>query len=415
MTKRRKPLRVFRILILVILIGVVIYFNQVVIPTMPTPFVPTPTVTRMPESYLSEAEALFNDGKLLQAISVYEEAIRVNPNDEGIYLALARVQVFAGQIDEALTNAENSLLLSSNNSTAYAVRGWALTRQGNYVDAETAIKKAIEIDPNNGLAHAYYAELLGDMYLDDVGPFGVIDIAAEESRVATSLAPNTIEANYARGFILEITDNREDAVQAYLAAININPNIPEIHIALGRTYRVLGAIGNAIDEYTLANTLNPSDPIPDLYTSRAYAAYGEFAKAVQSAELAVSNDPTDPYLIGNLGLMLYRNFEWPDAITQLGLAINGGTNADGLVIEPVELTGDDLYITQYYSAYALVLANTNNCNEVINVAKTILEKVPSDEDAVYNANEAMRICSDSLLTPSPSASPFNTTTITPTP
>src|SRR3990172_4944240 len=83
MTKKRKPLRVFRILILV-----VVYFNQVVIPTMPTPFVPTPTATRAPESYISEAEGLFNDGKLLQAISVYEEAIRYNPNDANIYLAL---------------------------------------------------------------------------------------------------------------------------------------------------------------------------------------------------------------------------------------------------------------------------------------------------------------------------------------
>lgn len=415
MNKRRKPLRVFNILILVVLIGLVIYFNQVVIPTMPTPFVPTPTATRMPESYLSEAEGLFSDGKLIQAITVYEEAIRVNPSDANIYLALARVQVFAGQIDEALTNAENSLLLSNNSSMAYAVRGWALTRQGDYIVAETAVKKAIEIDPNNGLAHAYYAELLGEMYLADVGPFGAIDIAIEESRVAATLAANTLEANYARGFILEITDNREDAVQAYLAAIAINPNIPEIHLALGRTYRVLGAIGNAIDEYTIANTLNPSDPIPDLYTSRAYAAFGEFAKAVQSAELAVSNDPEDPYLIGNLGLMLYRNFQWPEAIEQLSLAINGGTNPDGLVIVPLQLTGDDLYITQYYSAFALVLANTDRCSDVINVAKTILENIPSDEDAVYNANEAMRICADSLLTPSPNFAPIVTATPTPNP
>ena len=130
MTKRRKPIRVFRILILVVLIGIAIYFNQVVIPATPNPFVPTPTATRMPESYLSEAEGLFNDGKLIQAITVYEEAVRVNPSDADIYLAMARVQVFAGQIDEALTNAENSLLLSNNSSMAYAVRGWALTRQG---------------------------------------------------------------------------------------------------------------------------------------------------------------------------------------------------------------------------------------------------------------------------------------------
>lgn len=415
MNKRRKQIHPFRILFLLILIAIAIYFNQVVIPTLPTPFVPTPTATRQSESYLSEAEGLFGDGKLLQAISVYQEAISIQPNNPATYLALARVQIFAGQYEAALSNAENSLLLSNNSSMAYAVRGWALTKQGDYPTAETAIKKAIAIDANNGQAHAYYAELLGEMYLANTGPFGALDLAIEESRVATSLAGNTIEANIVRGFILEITDNREQAVQAYLAAININPNIPEIHLALGRTYKVLGAIGNAIDEYTLANTLNPSDPLPDLYISRAYAALGDFAKAIQSAELAVSNAPTDAYMIGNLGLMLYRNFQWPDSITQFAVAINGGSTEDGQVIKPLTLTGDDLYITQYFYSYALVLAHTNHCSEVLNVAKTILENVPSDEDATYNANEALRLCENSLLTPSPTTAPIFTPQATPTP
>lgn len=415
MTKKRRPLHPFRILFLLILIVIAIYFNQVVVPTIPTPFVPTPTATRLPESYLSEAEGLFNDGKLIQAITVYQDAINIQPNNPVVYLSLARVQIFAGQYEAALVNAENALLLSSNSSMAYALRGWALTRLGDYPLAEVAIKKAIEIDPNNGQAHAYYAELLGEMYLSNTGPFGAIDLAIEESRVATSLSPNSMEANYARGFILEITDNREQAVQAYLAAININPNIPEFHLALGRTYRVLGAIGNAIDEYTLANTLNPSDPIPDLYTSRAYAALGDFAKAIQSAELAVSNAPTDAYMIGNLGLMLYRNFQWPDAIAQFSVAINGGKTADGQEIKPVVLTGDDLYITQYYYAYALVLANSNRCSELLPVAKTILEKATNDPDAIYNANEALRLCATSLLTPSPSTAPVLTPKVTATP
>ena len=415
MNKKRKQFHPFRILFLLILIAIAVYFNQVVVPTMPTPFVATPTATRLPESNLSEAEGLFNDGKLIPAIAVYQEAIKVQPNNPVVYLSLARVQIFAGQYQEALENAENALLLSTNSSMAYAIRGWALTRLGDTALAEVAIKKAIEIDPNNGQAHAYYAELLGEMYLANTGPFGAIDLAIEESRVATSLTPNSMEANYARGYILEITDNREQAVQSYLAAININPNIPEFHLALGRTYKVLGAIGNAIDEYTLANTLNPSDPIPDLYTSRAYATIGDFAKAIQSAELAVSNAPTDAYMIGNLGLMLYRNFEWPTAIIQFSLAINGGSNEDGQVIEPVILTGDDLYITQYYYSYALVLANSNRCSEVIPVAQAILDKVLNDADAIYNANEALRICAISLLTPSPSAAPILTPQATPTP
>ena len=416
MTRRRKPIHPFRILFLLILIAIAVYVNQVVIPTIPPPFVATATPTRQPESYLSEAEGLFSDGKLLQSISVYQEAISLQPNNPATYIALARIQIFAGQYKAALTNAENSLLLSTNSSMAYAIRGWAFTKLGDYVSAETAIKKAIEIDANNGQAHAYYAELLGEMYLANTGPFDSLDLAIEESRVATSLSPNSIEANVSRGFILEITDNREQAVQAYIAAININPNIPEVHLALGRTYKVLGAIGNAIDEYTLANTLNPADPLPDLYTSRAYAANGDFAKAIQSAELAVSNAPTDAYMYGNLGLMLYRNYQWPDSITQFSIAIHGGTSSDGQEIKPLTLVGDDLYITEYYYSYALVLAHTNHCSEVLEIAKLILDRVPSDEVATFNAQEALNLCEASLLTPSPtSIEPISTPQASPTP
>jgi tetratricopeptide (TPR) repeat protein len=415
MTKKRKPINVLRVLVLLILIGVAIYFNSVVVPTIPTPFVATPTATRAPESYLTEAVGLFNEGKLLQAIAVYKQAIAAQPTNPSTYIDLARVQIYAGQFEEALTNSEDGLLLSSNNSMAYAVRGWAYTKKGNYVDAETALKKAISIDTNNGQAHAYYAELLGLMYQNNTGPFDSIDLASEESRVAVSLAPNSIEANFARGFILEITDNRELAVQAYLAAININPNISEFHLALGRTYKGLGALANAIDEYTLANTLNPSDPLPNLYTSRAYASSGDFAKAVQSAELAVNTAPTDAYMIGNLGLMLYRNFQWPDSVTQFSLAVHGGTTADGKVIEPLVLDGNDLYVTIYYYTYALVLAHTNHCSEVVDIAKTILEKVPNDADATFNAQAALDICTTSLLTPSPTTGTSVTPQVTPTP
>ena len=61
------------------------------------------------------------------------EAIRIKPDDPSIYISLARVQIFAGKYDDALVNAENSLLLNPNNSMAHAVRGWALSSDGSKV------------------------------------------------------------------------------------------------------------------------------------------------------------------------------------------------------------------------------------------------------------------------------------------
>ncbi|MDO9129759.1 MAG: tetratricopeptide repeat protein [Anaerolineales bacterium] len=415
MKRRRQPINVFRILLLLLLVAIAVYINQVVVPNVPPPFVPTATATREPESYLTEAEGLFNQGKLLQAIGVYQEAIRIKPDDPAIYIALARVQVFAGQYKDARKNSENALLLNPNNSMAHAVRGWALTQDKDYLAAEAAVKRALELDPNNGLAHAYYAELLGKMYLDNTGPFDAITMAGEESRVATALAPNSLEARHARAFILEITDNREQAVQEYQAAIAINGNIADLHLSLGRTYRALGVLDKAIAEFTLAYTLNPSDPTSALYTSRAYASVREDAKAAQYAEQAVKVAPTDPYLRGNWGVMLYKVPDWPDAITQLSLAVNGGMSEDGQVIQPLTLTGDDIRLVEYFTTYALLLARMNRCGEALDVAQLILGSVPTDDIAVYNAQESMRICQNNLLTPSPIPQPSPTPGITPTP
>ena len=146
---------------LVVLFGY--FFNQVYLPTQPNPFEATPTPTRSPESLVTEARALYEDGKLPRAIEAYQAAINASPEDPTLYIAIARVQVFAGQYEEAQSNAENALLLNSNNSMAYAVHAWALDfQEGKNDEALESIAKALELDPNNALAHAYYVEILVD-------------------------------------------------------------------------------------------------------------------------------------------------------------------------------------------------------------------------------------------------------------
>ncbi|MBN2386511.1 MAG: tetratricopeptide repeat protein [Anaerolineales bacterium] len=397
--RRRKPINWFSISVLVLLIALVVYINVAIVPDIPTPFVPSPTATRDPESYRSEAEALFADGKLLQAIAVYEQVIPLTPDDPGIYVSLARVQLFAGHPEDALVNAENALLLSPNNSMAHALRGGALAQQQDFLGAQAQLQLAIQVDPNNGIAHALYAELLGNMYINNTGPFDALDLAIAESQVAVQLAPSAIESHRARGFVLEITGNYEEAIREYQAAVNINPNIPDLHLALGRTYRVVGALPEAVEEYTIANTLNPADPLPDLYTSRVYFTTGEYAKAAQYAEQAVRDDPTDPYLRGNWGLIYYYLPDWPRAVEQFSLAINGGTLDEGLIIEPLTLTGDDLRVTQYFYTYAVVLARLNRCSEALPVAQLILSAATNDADAVYNAQFTISVCEQSLRDP----------------
>jgi tetratricopeptide (TPR) repeat protein len=418
MRQRRPRINWFLVILVLILIAIVAYIDRFILPTAQTPFVATMTATRNPESYALDAENLFSQGKLQQSIDTYLEAIRIKPDDPSLYISLARVQVFNGKYDDALVNAENSLLLNPTNSQAYAVRAWALTQKGEYTNADNSLKEALRLDPTSGIAQAYKAFLYGQLYENNAGPYlDPIATAIESSKAAIDLAPNSLEAHWARAYIYQLTSNPELAVQEYKAAIQINPNISEIHLELGVTYRGLGVIDLAIQEYNLANTYNPSDTRPYLYSSRALASAGEYGQASQYAESAVANSPADPYLHGNLGYMYYKNNDFPDAATQLSLAVNGGQTSDGVTVKSLPLTGGDTWIAQYYSTYTILLAQMSRCGEVLPLAQLILGAVPNDQYAVYNAGYAQQLCAKSLGTPSSPAVVQRTATPgkTPTP
>ena len=395
MQKRRKPLNVFRIFMLVALIGAAFYFERLIVPSLPIPGAMTPTPTRNPESYISEAESLFREGKLAQASDSYQAALQANPTDAATYLTLARIQVFLGRNLDAQLNAENALLLNPNNASAHAVRGWALASQEDFLAGEASITRALEIDPNNALAHAYYAELLADQYLNGSGPFNVVEKMIEESNIAISLGQGTFEAHRARGYVLEITQNYPEAIAEYKTAIAINNNIADLHLSLGRTYWAANLYNEAFDSLNRANTLNPSDPTPDFLISRIYLAQGEFARAEQYAEQAVRDAPQNTIYYGNLGTMQYKNSKWPEALESLSYVINGGLYNDEIQVEPLQLQQIGR-IPEYYYLYAFSLLRLGRCNEAVPVFQKIVTSVPGDENAVYNATEGLRQCAETL-------------------
>jgi len=399
MTRRRKRPNIFgwTVFGLVLLFGY--YFNQVYLPTQPNPFEATPTPTRSWESFLTEAQALFQDGKLSQSIDAYTSAIESSPKDPTLYIALARVQVFAGLPRDAQSNAENAILLSPNNSMAHAVRAWALDFQaGKNGEALESIEKALELDPNNAMAHAYRVEILIDS-----GSFENIDAAREVSRTALALNPDALETRRARGLIFEATGDYENAIQFFRSAIEINRNIPILHMELGRNLRSVFAYDDAIKEFTTANTLNRNDPEPDYLISRTYTTIGEYEKALQYAETAVKDRPTEPRYRGNYGVMYYYNFFYTDAVQQLSLAVNGGSTEDGFPIQGMPLSNDSR-VSEYYFTYGLALARTNQCGQALPISQTLLTKFPDTGDPSNNtvrdaANAIVEICEENLNNP----------------
>lgn len=400
--KRRRRSNPFRILVLVLLIGALIYVERVVVPTVPPLFVVTPTPTRSPASYVLEGESLFSAGKLSQAESSYQKAVTIDPDNPDYYIELARLQVFRGKYDEAVTNASNALLLEPNSARAYAVLGWAMDFQAQedpegegLVDALANVQKALELSPNSALAHAYFAEVLID---SDIELYAEARQAAER---AVELDPNLVEAHRALGYVWERTGNYDLAFESYETALRVNPNLAMLHIAMGNMYFNQGETNQAIESYLKATTLAPEDVVPLRLIARAYAREGEFGKASQYAKNAVDREPSNPRLHGDLGRMYYKAGDYESAIQELSLAIQGGVTEEGESVEGIPLDPGDTIVLEFYYMYGLALAKQGECSLATDIAEALLTGVPEDEIAVFNAQEILILCGELEPRPTP--------------
>lgn len=394
--KKKRPRRPnpWRVFLLLVLIGGALYVNQVVVPATPPLFIPTPTPTRDPESFISEADVLFDNAKYSQAITAYEEAIQANPDNPSIYLSTARAQIYISQYEDALENSERALILNNNNPLAHTLKAWSLDFLGDYTQAEAAIKSAIELDPENALAHAVYAEILMDKANAGQGDINAIDKAAEESRTAMTLNPGLLESRRARGYVLWNTGNFAEAIQEYNAALAINDKIADIHLALGYNYYLINEYDQAVQSYLQAYALNPTDSTPAYEISRTYATVGDFSQSVQYADQAVKTDPVNPRLRGNLGVMYYKNNQLTEAVQELGLAIRGGSLEDGSIVEGLPLNYG--IVAEFYAIFGLALAKSDQCNEGVAIFQAIRSGVPDDEINVYNAEQGLILCQQSI-------------------
>ncbi|MFA5612223.1 MAG: hypothetical protein WDA04_05140 [Anaerolineaceae bacterium] len=414
--KRHKPNGLL-IFFLVVGIGLLLYFNLVVVPVMDPPFVPTPTPTREPASYVEEADTLAAEGKYFQAAEAYQGAINVDPQNVQNYLKIARLQIYTNQLAQAQVNAQNAILLDNSASDAYALLGWAKGFQRDYLSGEVDAQKAIELNMNSGLAHAAYAYILALRVEAGMDELGTMDKAIEESRTAVALEPNLLEAHWARGYVLEITSNYEEAVEELEIAVGLNPHIARVYMALGRNQINTDQLDQAVFNFTKAYSLNPTDPTPNLFISRIYGMLGEWEKGIQYGNAALRDGPDDPSLYANLGTLYYRKGEFNRATNYLELAVRGGTNEDGVAVEGIPLSYD-LTTIETYSRYGLAMAKINRCTGAVTIANALLSTVADNDNAVFNANEILKICEENLLNPptaTPAPTPTNVTGPTATP
>jgi len=402
-------------------------------------FLPTPTPTRTTNSYVMEGEAQFKAGSLGGAISAYQQAVSVEPNNSHAWAELARIQTYSSSLlstnedrYERLTQARESIdqatAIDPDNAEVQAVRSFVLDwyasnplvppeeSQSALNDAEAAAIRALQLDNENALALAFLAEILVDQQKWSQ--------AEETIKQAVAIETESMDVQRVYGYVLESLGQYRLAIEKYREAVTIQPNLTFLYIFIGRNFRSLEVHNRALEEFEKAAQINEQlgvqDPVPFVEIAKTYSRDGEFFAAALNAEKAIRINPYNPNTYGQLGIIYTkaRNFEGAQPVLKCavrGCSAEENQVAIELLGEGVEVNGLPLTsgtVAFYYAQYGSVLAalsrpNQNYCEEALLVLNEVRTSYPDDPTFNQIVDENIAICdlvdqrSAPEITPSP--------------
>lgn len=307
--RRSSPIRVL-ILSLLILGGLWLIREQ---PDWARPFEPTPTPTRTAISFIVDGDISFSTGDLKAAVAAYEEAIRLEPDNDVPYIRQSRLLIYTGDTLKALERAEQAVTLNPNSAENLAGYCRALDWEAQYSHALDVCECAIELDPGYAPAYAFLAEVYADEA--DWVP------ARTTAQKALELDFQSMEAQHNMGYALEVQGRYRDAVEFYENAITLAPKLSPLYLAAGRNYYWLGDFEQAADRFKQAIKLDPANAVGYDRLGWTYHTDGEYARAVDALEQAIAVDPLNAQAWGHLGTVYYTRQNYEEAIRILAKAV----------------------------------------------------------------------------------------------
>jgi tetratricopeptide (TPR) repeat protein len=433
--QEKRGVNFYRVMILMGLITVAVWaLLSVRRGEIVSPFEPTATPTRIPESYFLEAQAWLEAGKLddpsnatpgpnvakiNDAIDAYKAALEGDPNNARAWAELARIQTYSSamlrndterlaRLQEAKASADKAIELDPDNSTYRAIRAFALDwyafnplvpaeqRNDLLVEAEREASRAYQIDPENALALAYYAEILADEQKW---------ITAEKyAAQAVEKDPESMDTHRVYGYVLETLGKYNSAIQQYQEAVRINPNMTFLYVRIGQNFREgIRNPDRALDYFDRAAKINEAlgvqNPLPYIEIARTYTQIGQFFAASINAEKALELDPTNAHTYGQLGIIFRRARNYEGAMYLLQCAVSGCTAEENEMgktpVQGLPLTS--VTVAYYYVEYGTNLAflsrpNENYCPKALEVLAQVRQAYPDDPTLMSIVEDSEGIC-----------------------
>jgi tetratricopeptide (TPR) repeat protein len=245
--------------------------------------------------FLSEelADLYIQAGRIKEAVTDAEQAVKQNPNDIGSRRILGRIYMRLigdpqqGKLDEsmlpkAIAQYQKITELSSGDIDAWMILARLNKVAQNSVEAEKAYKKVLEIEPENEDALTGLAMVYADV--------GDTKSAADMLRRVTEKNPS-LRTLSALASAYEQMRDYPLAAETLRRALQVSPGNPEIRRAYAQNLLMADRLDEALAQYQAIATEDPRDAQIQLRISQIYRQRRDFAKAREAANKARELDP----------------------------------------------------------------------------------------------------------------------------
>ncbi|EJF10060.1 MULTISPECIES: tetratricopeptide repeat protein [Pontibacter] len=259
------------------------------------------------EAYLMAPEATEQDYN--KAIEYLKQAVERDKNNAEAYLLMGDAYLKLGNGGQAMTSYDNAIRINDKSPKAHLRRGQLYTSSRNYNEAEEAYKKAIELDPNYAPAYSD----LGELYYFA----GQYDRALSTFKQFVDMSENTPATRAKYASFLFLTKDYEGTLREVQEVLKTEPNnktmnrlLAYSYLELGKPEEALKAMENYLSKVD-QNSLIASDYE---YYGRILARNNQPAKAVENLEKAIALEPTKPELYYDLANMYAREKQFDKAV-----------------------------------------------------------------------------------------------------
>jgi len=217
--------------------------------------------------------------QLVKAIDYFQSAMREDPTYAPAYAGLADCYlVLAGPFSrdpleaypKAKLYATKALELDGALADAHSALAAVLSNyEWDQASGEQELKRAIELDAGNPLAHAWYARLLARQRR--------VEESLAESRRALESDPVSLTANIGFGYRLYNARRYDEAVEQFEKTIDLDPNFFLARLGLGEVYAQMRKYDDSLAELNKAKALSGNDALAAI--AYVYALSGRRTEA----------------------------------------------------------------------------------------------------------------------------------------